>query len=90
MADQVGGFRMKLPIDRLQHTDQVRVDLIIPEPQHLEAALCKNRIASPVAIRVSVEIVLTAIQLDDEVLTQADEIDNVMLAWSLPSEMIAA
>ena len=89
MAGRVGGIRPKLLVDRLQYADQVHIDFIIPKSQHFEAGMREIRIASPIPIRMCIEVMLTAVQLDDEVLSQAHEINDVIFAWRLTSEMEA-
>jgi hypothetical protein len=89
-AGRVGGIPAKLLINRLQHADQVCVDLIIPESQHLEAGLREIRIASSILPGMRIKVVLTAVQFDNEVLSQTLEINDVFIAWRLPPEMIAA
>jgi hypothetical protein len=39
---------------------------------------------------MSFEIVLTTVDLDNEAILQANEVNNISLAWGLAAEMISA
>jgi hypothetical protein len=74
-------------IDCHQHTFEVLVDVVIPKTQDLETLLREAVISLRVAPSMRVEIMLTAVDLDDEALLQADEINDEAIARRLPAEM---
>ena len=70
---------------RYQRTDilQIRHDLIIPEPQHLETLALQECFARTIARRVHV---LSAIDLDDKPRFQASEVRDVRTDGKLAAE----
>jgi hypothetical protein len=64
-------------IDQRKHTLQIPVDFIIPETQHPEALARKMAVALGVAPGMHIEVMLTAVDLDDEAMLEANEIEDV-------------
>jgi hypothetical protein len=73
--------------DRLQHAIDVAQDVVVPEPQNAIAVLCEPPIAHGIA---RVCCMLSAVDLDHQVLFATDEIDNVGPDRLLPDELVAA
>jgi hypothetical protein len=73
--------------NRFQNARQIPIDIAIPKSQHAEAFRRKLVVTANIARMVLIEIVLTAINLDDEMMFHANEIDDVSLAWRLPAEV---
>jgi hypothetical protein len=63
-------------IDDREHTVKVTINFVIPKPQDSKTAAFKTLIAHPVALRMIVEIVLTLIDLNNEPMAHAYEIDD--------------
>jgi hypothetical protein len=66
---------------------KIVVDLVIPKSQHSETAAFKTIVAHPIASRVVIEIMLTAINLNDEAMSHAHEVDNRAAARRLATKM---
>jgi hypothetical protein len=77
-------------VDQHQHALHVAIDLIVPEPQDSETLLRKMTVTFGIASRVTIEIVLAPVDLDDEAMLQADKVDDEIVAGRLPAEVIAA
>ena len=76
-------------INRFQHSIQISIDVVVPESQRAKIPTRKTRIAFDVTAVVAVKIVLTAVYLDNEALAHADKINDVTLAWRLPTKVEA-
>ena len=76
--------------DGVQHMRKIAVNLVVPEPQHPEPVCVEVEVALDIAGRAMVERVLSAIDLDYEVMPDADEIDDVLTPRPLTAEVIAA
>ncbi len=74
-------------IDQSQHALEIPIDFIVPETQYPEALADKMFVALRVAPRMRIEIMLTAVDLDDEALLETDEIDDIVIARSLAAEV---
>jgi len=73
-----------------KNTLQVAIDVIIPEPQHPEAFTGKVTIARSIAPGMHVEIMLTAVDLDQDPVLETDKIYDVAVAGSLAAEVESA
>jgi len=62
-------------INNREHTFQIAVDIVVPESQHLEAAAFKTSIAHSIATFVVIEVVLAAIDFNNQAMSHANEID---------------
>jgi hypothetical protein len=69
---------------------QIAIDVIIPEPQHSETLFVKVTIALRVTSGVGVEVMLTAVDLDQHSVLETDKIYNVAVARSLAAEVKSA
>ena len=76
-------------MDERQHAFQIAIDFIVPEPQDAKAFLGKVIIALRVAPGMRIEIVLAAIDLHNEALFKADEVNYITIARSLPTEVVS-
>jgi hypothetical protein len=76
-------------IDQGQNTLQIPVNVVVPETQYPEPLIRKIAIAFRVAAGMCVEVMLTAVDLDDEALLETDEIDDIAGARGLTAEMVS-
>ena len=77
-------------IDNGENAFKIAVDIVVPEPQHLEPVAFKTLIAHSIAARVLIEIVLTAVNLDDEAMSHTNEIDDQPATRRLATEAKSA
>jgi hypothetical protein len=77
-------------VDRLQHSRKITINVVIPETKDTEAFGGKGFIPPRVPRLMRIEIILAAIDLEDEPMLQANEIHDVALARRLPAEVIPA
>ena len=63
-------------IDHREHTLKIAVDISVPEPQHFVTVAFKALIADAIAPRMLIEIMLTAVNLDDEAMSETHEIHD--------------
>jgi hypothetical protein len=90
-GDRVGALlRLKRCVYCFQHTREILVHVGIPEPQHTNSVAHEMPVAAAISRGVVVMIVLPAVDLDDQLLPQANEIDDVSVARRLAAEMKAA
>jgi hypothetical protein len=87
---RVGCASEQLGIYRLQHAVEIAIDLVVPEPKDLKAPPCKTGVTARIARSMFIEVVLPAIEFDDEPMLHADEVDNETVARRLPPEMKTA
>jgi hypothetical protein len=74
--------------DRVHHAVQITVDLVVPEPKRAKAAIIEKAVAPCVLSGARIEAVLRAVDLDDEPVTQTDEIEDLTPAWRLTAEVV--
>ena len=89
-GDRVGVLRLQRGIDRFQHADQVLIDVAIPKSQHAKPVADEMPIAQSISRGVIIEIVLAAVDFDNQLLLQANEVDDEAVARRLAAEMKAA
>lgn len=77
-------------VDRLQHTVEIAVDIAVPEPEDSKTIVRKARIAFRVSYSMFIEVVLPAIEFDDEPVLHAHKVDDESFARRLPSEVKSA
>jgi hypothetical protein len=87
---RVGWRSAECSINCLQNTLQIPVNIAIPEPENAKARARQCRVAPGISQRMSIDIMLTTVNLNHETVPQADKIDDVSLARRLSSEMISA
>ena len=83
------GASLQFRENRLDDTFEIAVDVGIPKSQHLETIRLQNGVTLPVASHPRLEGMLRPIDLDDETMREADEIQNVPVQRNLPAEMIS-
>jgi len=71
-------------IDHRQHALQISIDFIVPETQYREASAGEVIVTLRIAPRMRIEIMLTAIDLNYEVVFETDEIYDMAVARGLP------
>ena len=84
------GWLSQYSVYRFQHTGEITVDVAVPEPQSAKARPRELAVAGLIASLMRIEIVLTAVDLDDELMLQTNEVDNESLARRLSAKVIAA
>jgi len=89
-GDRVGVLRLQRFVDRFEYAGQILVHVGIPEPQHTKSAAHEMPVAAAISRSVVVEIVLPAVDLDNQSLFQTNEIDDEAIARRLTTEMKAA
>ena len=77
-------------VNRFQNAAQISIHICVPEPQNFEPLLLKMSVTFTILRRVLIEVVLSAIDFDDQPLSETDEIKNVTVAWRLSAKVIAA
>jgi len=75
--------------DRLDHSVDIRIDLGVGKSQRSEALPLEVSVALTITRCDFVKPVLCAINLDNQSVAQADEIENVAITRRLPAEMDA-
>jgi len=73
-------------VDHRQHALQISIDFIVPETQYREASAGEVIVTLRIAPRMRIEIMLTAIDLNYEVVFETDEIYDMAVARGLPAE----
>src|SRR5689334_19639316 len=71
-----GWGRLQCHVDRCEHAFNIAVDVVVPEAQHFESVAFETLVAQSIAPRVLFEIMLAAVNLNDEAMPQADEVHN--------------
>jgi hypothetical protein len=74
-------------VDQRQDPFQIPIHFVVPETQHSEPAAGKMTVTKGIAPSMSIEIVLSTIDFDDETVLQTDEIHDMTLARRLPAEV---
>jgi hypothetical protein len=77
-------------VDYGQHAVEIPIDLIVPESKDSESLRCEMLIAFCVAARMCIEIVLSAIDLDDEAMLEAHKIDDEIVTRRLTAKVETA
>jgi hypothetical protein len=72
--------------DRAQHGLGLQEHLVVPEAQNSVASLLEES-AAPLVVALLLQV-LAAIDLDHELLLEADEVDNVLTDRMLPAELV--
>jgi hypothetical protein len=73
-----------------KHAFQVPIHFVVPEAKDPIFHSHKEFVTDSITPRMDIEIVLSAVNLDDEVMLGANEVHDVGAEWRLPSEMEAA
>jgi hypothetical protein len=89
-ADRVGNISLKLSIDCLQNAVQISVYIIIPKAKHSEPLFGEIRVSHGIASCVCIGIVLAAIDFDDELRSQPDEVQDATGARRLTPKVITS
>jgi hypothetical protein len=76
-------------VDRLQHPVQVALDVAVPKSKDAEALPRQILVATNVPRFMFGQIVLPTVEFDDELLPQADKINDVFATRRLATEMVA-
>jgi len=77
-------------INSLKHSDQVTIDVAVPKPQDVKTIFRELFVTTHVVRSMRLEIMLTAIDLDDKPVFHTNEINDVSRAWRLASEVVSA
>ena len=89
-GDRAGVLASRRRVDRFQHAGQVLIDVVVPKSQHAKPVVDKMPVAHSIFGGVIIEIVLAAVDFDDQLLLEANEIDDEVVARRLAAEMKAA
>jgi hypothetical protein len=84
------GWLAQSEIDRFQHPYEIAIDLAIPESKNAKAGVGQCAVTIIIARLMVVEIVLAAVDLDNEAMCETDKIHDETLARRLSAEVIAA
>jgi hypothetical protein len=87
---RAGVTRHQCSIDDFQDAVQIGIHIAIPKAKYAKAGTFQCYVTFFVSIRMSFQIVLTAVNLDNKPLLQTDEVDNVSLPWRLAAKMKSA
>jgi hypothetical protein len=66
---------------------QILIDVVIPETQYSEPIRRECLIAIRITPGMSVEVMLPAVDFDDETVLEADKVNDITIARRLPSKM---
>jgi hypothetical protein len=73
--------------DGRQHTLEIAIDVMVPETQRPEPLAGKMIVARQISLGMRVEVMLTAVDLDDQVVFETDEIHDVAITRRLAAEV---
>jgi hypothetical protein len=83
-----GGWgRAQRQLNGLNNAVEVGIDVRVPEPQRAESRAAKNCIAHGVVISLQVLGVLASIDLNNQTMLEADEIQIEPQQWRLAAEV---
>jgi hypothetical protein len=74
----------------LQYACEIAIHIVIPETENAKAGAFERAVAISIARLMTVEIVLTAVDFDDETMLETDEVHDESFSRSLPAEVISA
>ncbi len=83
---RVGRSLGQCGVNSLQNAKQISIDIAIPKAEHARAFMCKIVIPIFVVRTMGIEIVLTAIELNDKPIFQTHKIDNKAMSAALAVE----
>jgi hypothetical protein len=66
---------------------RIAKNVVVPEAQHFESLALQVRIPNPINPTARVQVVLSAINLNDKTRRKARKIDNQMIDWNLSPKM---
>jgi hypothetical protein len=87
---RVGCVLAQLGIYRLQHAFEIAIDIVVPEPEAAKASPRKTGVTIRIVRSMFIEVVLPAIEFDDEPVLHTDEVNNETFARRLSPEMKSA
>jgi hypothetical protein len=73
--------------DPREYPLQIVINVVVPKTQYFEPLIGKMTVPLRIAACMHIEVMLTAINLDDEAQSETDEIEYVTLARSLATEV---
>ncbi len=76
-------------VDNGQHAVQIPIDFIVPKTQYAKALVGKVLVPLRVTSGLTIEIVLAAINLDNNAVLETDEIYNIIVSWGLSTKVEA-
>jgi hypothetical protein len=74
-------------IDQCQYTFEVFIDIVVPKAQDLESLLGEMIVTFCVTPRMRIDVMLTAIDFDDEPMFEADKIDDKTVTRRLTTKV---
>jgi hypothetical protein len=77
---------MEMPPNRLLHRCPILEDIIVPEPKHRKPLTFQAGCAGRVVGRLLGLGMLSAVQFEDQLLVETDEIDDIPTNRNLPPE----
>ena len=77
-------------VDGGQNSAEVLIDLVVPESQHAKSLSFELTITLYVSFSVSLFVVLSAVNFDDQPMLDADKIQDSVVPWRLSPEMKSA
>ena len=77
-------------VDCFEDPVEITVDVVVPETQHAKSLLRECIVPPPIFGGAIVEIVLPAIDLDDELMPHTHKIDDVLFARGLTPNVKSA
>jgi hypothetical protein len=87
---EAGWGIVKRVIDQRQHTLEISINFVVPKAQNPEALTDKMIVAFRVSAGMCIEVVLAAVNLDDDAVLKTYEIDDEIVAWRLAAKMESA
>jgi hypothetical protein len=77
-------------VNSREHAVQISIYFIIPKSQNLKSLLYELTITYVVALRMCIEVMLTAIDLNYEPMLETDEVNDGIVARCLPTKVKSA
>ena len=74
-------------VDQRQHAVQIPIDFIVPKSQYPEALDNEVMVPPRITPGVCIEVMLTAVDLDDEAVFETDEVDDISIARGLAAKV---
>ena len=69
---------------------EILIDVVIPKTQYSKSLSLEVVIAFGIMPRMEIEVMLTTIDFNNEIMSQTHEIDDIALQWGLTAEMKAS
>lgn len=92
MAGAAGrvGVYLQRPIDRFKNAGEITVDFVIPKAENPEPVDIELCVTCSIPQLMGIDIVLPTIELNDQLPSETDKVDDEFAARCLSTKMITA